>query len=369
VPESRIHNVPPNPPLIAIDARLVYGSSTGDSTYWTSLVQQFRREPGEFRYALISDCPAPDGWIDSKECRWIHAPARNRRLWSLLTLPLMSRRLGASAVHVQYSMSPLINRGGITTIHDVSFFIGPEWFPARDRAILRKSVPSAARRAAAVVTVSETSRREIEQFIPAARGKTTATPLGCPDWIQRVPRLEAARFVAEKFGLTEPFALSVSTRWPRKNMNLAVNAMRDVPLDLVLTGKAGWGDEAAHPRLRTVGYVDTQSLCHLYSAATMYLCPSLHEGFGIPVLEAFRCGAPVIASNLGAVPEVASDAAELLDPRDEPAWTSAISRLSADASKLDELRERGFAREREFSWDKTARATRAVYQSVIERNL
>jgi glycosyltransferase involved in cell wall biosynthesis len=282
-------------------------------------------------------------------------------------LPLVSRRLGASAVHVQYSLSPLINRGGITTIHDVSFFIGPEWFPARDRAILRKSVPSAARRADAVVTVSETSRREIEQFIPAARGKTTATPLGCPDWIQRVPQPAAKRFVADNFGITAPYALSVSTRWPRKNMNLVVNASRDVPLDLVLTGKAGWGNEAAHPRLRTVGYVDTNSLCNLYSAATMYLCPSLHEGFGIPVLEAFRCGAPVIASNLGAVPEVARDAGELLDPRDEAAWASAISRLFTDASKLDELRERGFAREREFSWDKTARATQAVYRSVIDR--
>ena len=367
--KSRNQSVSPTAPLIAIDARLVYGSSTGDSTYWTSLVQQFRQNPGEFRFALISDGPAPLGWTDSEECRWVHAPARNRRLWSLLTLPLVSRQLGAAAVHVQYSLSPLITRGGITTIHDVSFFIGPEWFPARDRAILRKSVPSAAHRAAAVLTVSETSRREIEQFIPATRGKTTATPLGCPDWIQQVPRAKATQFVAEKFGLTAPYALSVSTRWPRKNMNLAISAMRDAPLDLVLTGKAGWGDEAVHPRLRTVGYVDVESLYNLYSAADMYLCPSLHEGFGIPVLEAFRCGAPVIASNLGAVPEVAGDAAILLDPRDEPAWASAISRLSADASKLDELRERGFAREREFSWDKTARSTQAVYRSVIERNI
>jgi len=356
-------------PRVAIDARLVHGTSTGDSTYWTCLVAALRREPGEFQYDLISDGPAPTDWQDSERMRWVSVPARQRRWWSLVSFPVAARKLGAQAVHVQYSMSPLVGRVGITTIHDVSFYIGPEWFSSRDRMILSRTVPAAARRAAAVITVSETSRGEIERFIPAARGKTTATRLACPDWIQSVNRAEARKRVEAKFALSRPFALTVSTRWPRKNMELATSAMAHLTpgtdLELVLTGKAGWGDQSVPVGCRSVGYVDVADLNDLYAAATVYLCPSRHEGFGLPILEAFRAGCPVIASNAGAIPEVAGGAAKLLSPNDPAEWGAAISNLVGQASKLTELQSRGFVREREFSWSRTAAQTRAVYAAVI----
>ena len=355
-------------PRIALDARLVSGTSTGDSTYWTCLVAALSREPGELAYDVISDEPAPSDWHETERFRWITVPSRNRRWWSLASFPLAARKLGARAIHTQYSMSPLVGRRGITTIHDVSFFIGPEWFSARDRMILTRTVPAAARRAAAVITVSESSRREVERYIPEARGKTSATHLACPDWIQPVNRAAARRRVEEKFGLARPFALTVSTRWPRKNMELAISAMNHLApgtdLELVLTGKAGWGDQSVPPGCRSVGYVDVQDLNDLYGAATVYLCPSRHEGFGLPVLEAFRMGCPVIASNAGSIPEIAGGAAELLPPDDPADWGAAISNLVGQASKLAELQSRGFAREREFSWSATASRTRAVYETV-----
>ena len=356
-------------PRIAIDARLVNGTSTGDSTYWTGLVAALGREPGEFRYDLIADGPPPPGWQDSDVMTWVTVPARNRRWWSLVTFPLAARKAGARAIQTQYSMSPLVGRAGITTVHDVSFFVGPEWFSARDRMILSRTVPAAVRRAAAVITVSETSRKEIEHYIPAARGKTTATRLACPEWIQPVDRGAARKRVVAKFGIVRPYALTVSTRWPRKNMELATSAMGHLTpgtdLELVLTGKAGWGDQSVPPGCRAVGYVDHADLNDLYAAATVYLCPSRHEGFGLPILEAFRLGCPVIASDAGAIPEVAGGAAELLAPTDPVAWGTAISNLVGLPSKLEQMQARGSAREREFSWGATAEQTRAVYSRVV----
>jgi len=301
--------------------------------------------------------------------RWMTVPSSQRRWWSLVTFPMAARKNGAQAIHTQYSMSPLVGRNGITTVHDVSFFVGPEWFSARDRMILSRTVPAAVRRASAVITVSETSRGEIERFIPAARGKTTATRLACPDWIQPVDRTLARSRIAEKFGLLRPYALTVSTRWPRKNMELATSAMGHLTpgtdLELVLTGKAGWGDQSVPPGCRSVGYVDHSDLNDLYAAAMVYLCPSRHEGFGLPILEAFRMGCPVIASNAGAIPEVAGGAAELLSPTDPAEWGRAISNLVGLPSKLEELQSRGFTRERMFSWGATAELTRAIYARVV----
>lgn len=353
-------------PTIAIDARLVAGTSTGDSTYWTGLLYGLSRVEAPFRFLLFSDRPRPEGipWSDAFE--WITLPARSSRWWSLVSLPLAARRRRASAVHVQYSLSPLAGRRGITTIHDVSFLIGPEWFRPRDRMLLSMTVPAAARRAARVITVSETSRGEIERLIPGVR--PAVTPLACPPWISSLPRAEAAERVRAELGIEGPFLLSVSTRWPRKNMGLAVAAAEalspSLPQRLVLTGKAGWGDASLGARAVATGYVSNEMLSALYSAADLYLSPSRHEGFGIPLLEAFRCGCPVVCSSGGALPEVAGDAAYVERSWEPEDWARSIERLLGDRGTLEAMRDRGHARERLFSWEETARRTLDVYREV-----
>ncbi len=354
-------------PVIAIDARLVAGVGTGDSTYWTGLLHGFTKIPLGFRILLISNTARPPGipWCDKFE--WLEVPGRNGRLWSLLAFPRAARRAGARAIHAQYSLSPLVKRAGITTIHDVSFLIGPEWFRPRDRFLLKRTVPAAAKRAAAVITVSETSKGEIERLIPAAWGKTTATPLACPPWIRPVE--EAASVVGEKFGLEPGYLLTVGTRWPRKNMALAVEASdllaEGIARPLVITGKPGWGEQEMGKRAKAVGYVDADTLSALYSAAGMYLAPSRHEGFGLPLVEAFTCGCPVMCSSGGSFPEVAGDAALVQQSWEPGAWAEAISGALMDSSKLEFLRREGHKRAKQFSWETTARLTAEVYQRVI----
>ncbi len=353
-----------NAPVAALDARLVGGQSTGDSTYWTGLVFGFAAIRPQARILLLSNAERPSGIPEGDCIEWIRVPGRSRT-WSYIRFPLAARRLGAAAIHTQYSLSPLAGRKGFTTIHDLSFLIGPEWFKAKDRVVLSRSVPASVKRAKQVFAVSETAKRELGRWLPASVGKTTVTYNACPPWIQRVPREEAKQAVAQELGIEGPFLLTVGTRWPRKNMDLAVAAADllppSIPHALIVTGKEGWGDRSLGSRGRSVGYVSNEQLSALYSAADLYLAPSRHEGFGIPLLEAFRCGCPVLCSCGGALPEVADGAAEIEFSWRPEDWASRIKALLNDSSKLDRLQQEGFRREAEFSWEDTARRTLNAY--------
>ncbi|HVT12137.1 MAG TPA: glycosyltransferase family 1 protein [Fimbriimonadaceae bacterium] len=346
--------------IIAIDARLAAGESTGDSSYWSGLLYGLSQIKHVARFLLFSNAEPPSAIPCCDNFEWIELPARNSRWWSLVAFPLAARKRGASVLHTQYNLSPLAGRIGITTIHDVSFFIGPEWFRPRDLFLLRRFVPASAKRARRVITVSETSRGEIEKFIPSARGKVAVTPLACPIHINPASTVDARA----KFGLDGPFLLTVGTRWPRKNMSLAIEAAKLSGYRIVVTGKPGWGEGDFPSHAVATGYVDAETLSALYREASLYLAPSRHEGFGLPVLEAFACGCPVMCSSGGSLPEVAGDAAVVVDSWNSADWAARIREIMADSSKLDDLRRRGSARGAEFSWEATARKTMEIYQQV-----
>ncbi|MEJ5171498.1 MAG: glycosyltransferase family 1 protein, partial [Fimbriimonadales bacterium] len=344
-----------------MDVRLVQRASTGDSTYWLGLLHGLCRIDAPLELLLFSNAPQPTGIPMPAEARWIELPYGNDRWWSLAAFPLAARRCGAEVLHTQYALSPLAGWRGVTTIHDVSFFIEPAWFRPKDRFLLRRLVPLAARWAARVITVSETSRSDLERFLPSARGKVRVVPNAPHPDLRAVQSRLARDLVARRFGLQGPYLLTVGTRWPRKNLALAMQAAEllpnDLPHSLVLTGKAGWGDEPLGPRCRPVGYVDLDELAALYTAADLYLAPSRYEGFGITILEAFLCGCPVLCSSGGAQPEVAGEAAEVLASWRPEDWAAAIRSLLADSSKLERMRREGRRRAAEFRWEDAARMT------------
>jgi glycosyltransferase involved in cell wall biosynthesis len=361
-------------PRIAIDARLVGGQSTGDSTYWTGLVAGLSRVNTNYRFLLFSNARRPPGIPESERFEWIRVPARSSRWWSYARFPLLARRMNASAIHTQYSLSPLAGNLGITTVHDVSFFIGPEWFKAKDRAILRTTVPAAARRAARIITVSDTSKGEIAKYISGIEDKIRVTYPAAHPGIAPIKKLAAKQKIKKNLGIDGPFVLTVGTIWPRKNTQLAVEAMSLLPAairrELVLTGKSGWGSgykpQATSHKPFSTGYVTFEDLSALYSAADLYLAPSRHEGFGIPLIEAFHCGCPVLCSSGGALPETAGNAAEIEPTWDAEHWAKTIQSLLQDSSKLDQLRAKGLERAKRFTWEETARKTLQVYKEVAE---
>lgn len=359
-------------PIVALDARLVGRQSTGDSTYWLGLLHGLARVESEFRFLLFSNAAAPPGIPASPRFRWINLPAVHERWWSLVAFPLAARRLGARVLHTQYNLSPLVRSGGVDTIHDVSFLIGPEWFNPRDRAILRRFVPASARRAAKVLTVSETSKRDIVRLLGLDPTKVAVTYLAPHPNLRPLPPAEARATVRERLGIEAPYLLSVSTRWPRKNMNLAVEACEALdeafPHRLVLTGKSGWGRETPGRRVVSPGYVDDRTLAALYGAADLYLCPSRYEGFGLPVLEAFACGCPVAVSTGGSLPEIAGDAGVVIPGWESAEWTPVIADLLRDEPRRRVMAATGFTRLRRFDWDQTARETLAVYREALARS-
>lgn len=356
-----------NPLRVALDARLVGRDFTGDSTYWTGLVRGLAELDSPIEFLLFSNGPAPAEIPKTRKLTWISLKSRNTRWWSLVTFPLAARKMGASAIHTQYNLSPLAGPRGITTIHDVSFFIGPQWFRPRDRFLLQRFVPRSARRAKRIVTVSQTSAREIERYIPAAKGKVEVAMLGPNPDLSPTTRGEARGFVAAR-GFHEPFALTVGTRWPRKNMQLAIEAMEllspELPHRLIVTGKKGWDEGSAGSRTLYAGYVPTDLLSALYCAADLYLAPSFHEGFGLPLLEAFACGCPAVCSQGGALPEVSGGAAHIVESWEPKDWAAVIEDLLSDSSKLESMRERGKARAAEFSWKACAEVHERVYREV-----
>ena len=355
--------------LVALDVRLAAGQATGDSTYWTGLLHGLAELESSCRFLLFSNTDRPAGIPESPAFEWQKLEGGSSRWWSLARFPLAARKAKARAIHTQYNLSPLVGNRGITTIHDVSFLIGPEWFNPRDRLLLRRFVPASARRAKRVVTVSHTSKADIVRFIPGVASKTVVAYNGSNPAIQPIPREEALR-LASSLGLPGPFLLTVGTRWPRKNMKLAVDAVDLLPAELkhllAITGKAGWGEESLGERALAMGYVSDSQLSALYCAADLYLAPSRHEGFGIPLLEAFECECPVVCSSGGALPEVAGDAAAVMASWEPAEWARTIAELLGDSSKLAAMRARGKKRASEFSWKASAQIHEQVYREVAQ---
>ncbi|MBX3096172.1 MAG: glycosyltransferase family 4 protein [Fimbriimonadaceae bacterium] len=348
--------------VVALDARLMGSRNTGDTSYWRGLVSGLAGTDHNARILLLSNVARPEFIPDDPRLEWIVVDGRGGRWWSLFSFARAARRFGANVVHGQYTLSPLIRAGGVTTIHDVSFFIGPEWFRPRDRVLLSRTVPATCRRAARIITVSETSKEEIERFIPAARGKVRVTYNAVAPQRRRLTDDEAVSR-RQRLGVPEKYLLTVGTRWPRKNMALAIHAAEVAGWPLVVTGQPGWGDEPPGTAVAT-GFVDDDDLNALYQGATLYLAPSWHEGFGIPILEAFALGCPVICGKGGAMPEVAGNAAQVMSSYDVSEWANAIQELTAQPGTLDSMRERGYRRVQQFSWQETARRTLEVYREA-----
>jgi len=356
--------------ITAIDARLVTTRNSGDTSYWRGLIGGLMElaEP-DTRFLLFSNVDRPEMIPESGQFEWIKIRAKRSVWWSLVQFPLRARNMGASAIHTQYSLSPLVGHRGVTTIHDVSPLINPDWFSAVDSARFARQMPISAKIAQRIITVSETSKSEILERLTPAAGKVRVTYNGPSQWLKPLERDAARRQLVDRLGLSGPYVFTLGTRWKRKNTGLAVAAAEllseSLPHRLVVTGKA-YGDETEEPGRRSVwtGYLEDDLIAALYSAADAYLLPSLHEGFGIPLLEAFASGCPVLCSRGGALPEIAADAAEVVPDFSPQTWADRLTSVLTDPSKVIGMRQRGFRRLQDFSWSRTAAETLAIYREV-----
>ena len=252
----------------------------------------------------------------------------------------------------------------VVVVHDASFQLYPQWFSRRDRALIGALVPRAMARAALVATVSETSRRDIV----AAFGLD-------PDGVVVIPNMPAPAFtpveraaerVRERFGLAR-YCLYVGDVHPRKNLPALAAALRrlgDRNLELAVVGRAGHRGRAiiAESGARWLGPQDDDALADLYRGAAVTAYPSLYEGFGLPVIEAMACGSRVVAASRGAIPEVAGDAAILVEPEPEALAEGLAAALEPDTA--DRLRAAGPARAAAYGPRRTGEAAWAAFREA-----
>ncbi len=324
--------------------------------------------------------------LDALPCRVIPWGAYRWRLTTALghfLEPSMDRFFrGVDLFHATEHLLPRFSAiRTVFTLHDLIFLFHPETHKPMNRWFLTLMMPRFLRAADAVIAVSECTKRDAVRAYGIPEEKITVIYEGVsPRFRPADPAAIAA--VRQKYGLPEHFILYVGTIEPRKNLTALLEAFANLQsaignLHLVFVGKKGWLYEGFFRRLRELGleervhftgYVPDEDLPVLYSAADLFVFPSLYEGFGLPVLEAMACGVPVVCSNTSSLPEVAGDAALLVDPTDVRALAAAMERALTDQALRATLRARGLERARRFTWEEAARRTLEVYRQV-SRNI
>ena len=366
---------------VGIDARLAAAPRTGIGSYVTNLIAALARAGGPDELLLFSDtplaAPARPGWES------VVRPGRRRLLWTFGTLPRAIRGRGLDLFHgtTNFELPFLAGCPLVATVHDLIPLRYPAGVSRKYRFLFRALIGRTVRAARRVITVSEFTRREILARWPSAAGKLVVVPNGHdPAHSPAVEPGEEER-VRARYGLPGRYLLFVGVFEPRKNVPLLVDAFArlraEAPeaadLQLALAGGAGWrGAEIAagvrarglEPAVRLLGYVPGEDLPALYRHAALAVVPSAYEGFGIPVIEAMACGTPVLAADAAALPETVGGAGELFTPGDPGHLSQRLRSLLASPARLADLRARGLARAREYTWDATALRTLEVYRDA-----
>ncbi|WHZ15602.1 MAG: Glycosyl transferase, group 1 [Nitrospira sp.] len=358
---------------IAIAAWHLKNSNVGIGRYARELIDALGRVDRVNDYRIL--LPRADHPFTARpnmQYRVVRVPLFRRRVWEQVA-PLLAGPY--DVLHFPYDSCVAWKRGKfVATIHDVKPLLFPE---LRSRTGLNSRIEQWLvgdrwKTIDHVITVSEHSRRDVLAHAPLRPDQVTVTPLG----------LDAGRFQpAEQRREGKPYVFCVAGSDPTKNVGCLVEAFANLPeslrtrFDLLLAGdvckradiRRAIERHGIGAQTRLAGLVSDTELIVYYQQATVFVFPSLYEGFGLPVLEAMGCGCPVICSNVASLPEVAGEAALLIDPRQSGPLAGELTRLLESPALQATLRTRGLARAKEFTWDRTAKQTVAAYEVAVGR--
>jgi glycosyltransferase involved in cell wall biosynthesis len=346
---------------VAIEAASLTLTSGGLARYTSELSLALAREFPQDDYFLVSDQKfvMPPTAPENLKRGGVPRNAIERRWW-LWGINRELRRLRADLVHgPDFAVPYLSQRPSVLTLHDLSPWMDERWHHDATRVRRRTPILLELGLATMIITPGESVRKQAIERFRLEPGRVVAIPEAAAPWLRPAPNHRPS----------SPYFLFVGTFEPRKNLDTLLHAWREVrrrhAVDLVLAGRRR-ADALAipeEPGLRLAGEVTDEELAALYSGATAFVYPSLYEGFGLPALEAMQCGAPVIASR--AVREAGGDAALYADGERE--LVAAMSEIVAKPDLAASMREASLNRAREFSWERTARRTREVYEEACRR--
>jgi glycosyltransferase involved in cell wall biosynthesis len=362
---------------IAIDARKLHDFGIG--TYVRNLVRGLARLDQGDTYILLCR-PADVDFVRAlgPNVEALIELAGNYSFREQFSVPLALRRARADVFHApHYVAPPLTMCPFVVTIHDCIHLRFPQYLPNRAAYYYARAMMAmAARRARIVLTVSQASKDDILRYLGIPASKVEVVYNGIDEHLAAAPSAADVARVRERFLLTSPFILYAGNIKPHKNVDRLIEAfsilrrrgVSDVKLLII-------GDDISrypnlrrlvhrfqlHQQVRFLGFVPDATLAVLYRLASVFVFPSLSEGFGLPPLEAMAAGAPVITSNVSSLPEVVGDAAVLIDPMDAGAIAEAMSRVLSDAALRADLVRRGHERVKAFSWARSVARTRELY--------
>jgi glycosyltransferase involved in cell wall biosynthesis len=367
---------------------LVPDETGGMEVYARHLIESLTRVRPDLRLTAFvnRNAAAQRGeWNELVPSVTVPVDSRNRAAWVLadqLALPPVASRKRVDLLHSPANLAPAL--GGryrrILTVHDLIHRTFPEAHAGFRARALRVVMPLGIRRSHRLIAISKATRDDLVKLLHEPPEKIDVIPQGLGE---AHPELALGqRELREWLGVNgqRPIALSVSAKRPHKNLPRLLEAMAGIPAErrplLVIPGYRTWHEDELREQarrlgiegdVRLLGWVSQAQLEGLYAASSVFVLPSLFEGFGLPVLEAMQRGLPVACSNRSSLPEVAGDAALLFDPERPEEIGSAISRLIEDGAEAERLREAGLEQARRFTWDETARLTAGSYERALSR--
>ena len=370
---------------VAIDARKLHDFGIG--TYTRNLLRYLARIDRDTEYVLL--CREPDLDIAAllgPNFRTVLEPSANYSIREQIHVPWLLGREQPDVFHApHYVLPPLTRCRSVVTIHDCTHLRFPQYLPSRAAYVYaRAQMWSAARRSSLILTVSEASKRDIVRFFGVAPEKIVVVHNAIDERYRTTPADEEVARVRERYQLDHGFVLYAGTIKPHKNLVRLIEAFAELrkcgfdSLKLLIIGdeisklpalRRAVHTHKLHKHARFLGFVPDETLAVLYRLAAVFVFPSLYEGFGLPPLEAMASGTPVVTSNVSSLPEVAGDAAVLVDPYDVGAIVDGIRRVLTDPVFANELRAKGIERAREFSWTRSITRTRELYQEVARRSV
>ena len=372
---------------IALDGLPLSVQLTGIGYYTLELARHLAKRLSDEIFILSPRGFVPSIQDDPKQTSNLHfiRPTVNpfTRHWWSIGLPRYLRKNGIQVFHGTNFEVPLRgNLPSVVSIHDLSPLLHPE---THEKNVVRRArvrLPLMAQAADRIVTPTKAAQHEIHEHLKINSEKTTAIPEAARSCFRRLD-YEQTKATRARLGIGDEFVLYVGTIEPRKNLLTLVHAFEEIstrresPLQLVIAGRKGWmiddllcliKESPFNRRMILTGYLNDDELCALYSSCTVFVYPSFYEGFGLPPLEAMACGAPVIASRIPSISETVGEAALLFNPKDVPALASSIISLLEDESLRQTMSRKGMQRASEFSWERTAKLTRAVYDQALDKN-
>ncbi len=371
---------------IGINALFLDRPETGSGQYTRNLLEALAKGDPTNEYLLFSLGLPPLMFECQPPTSNIQYPISNlAKLWfEQVSFPLACRREGIDLAHAPYFASPLFPTvPTVVTVHDLIPLILPAYRGSLLVRLYTRLVAAAARRAEAIITVSQASERDIVRYLHIPPERVHVTYEAAGEEFQPVEDEAQLAAIRQKYALPQRYLLYLGGFDQRKNLSTLLRAFallvnKQQQARLVIAGKLPGRDSPLFPDPRRLvrelgvegsviftGWVAEEDKPALLSGATAFVFPSLYEGFGLPVVEAMACGTPVIASNRSSLPEVVGKGGILVEPTDVEALAEAMEVLLVDDALRAELRQRALAQAAKFSWEQTALETLAVYRKVI----